>query len=519
MLPGRSSSTSDVLRIMRRWKWLIAPWPIIGVVVSWTIASRMPNRYQSETLILVVPQRVPQEYVKSTVTARIEDRLRTISQEILSRTRLEKIIDELKLYPDLRRQMPLEDVIVKARADVDIVIVRGDSFKLTYTYNEPRIAQQVTERLATWFIEDSMRDRESQAEGTSQFLEAQLEDARRRLIEQEKRLEQYRKAHSGSLPSQMASNLQVIQNTQLQIQQMVDGVNRDRDRRLVVDRMLADTTALLEAGVAPPGNAAVAINQLTPDRQLDAAQQQLKALEERLTAEHPDVQRARRRVTELSAKVAETAPAGQPIRPSTVSAPELARQTELARLRAERESLDRQIAQKIAEEQTLRRKMEQYQARVDEAPTRESELTELTRDYSTLQTAYQQLLAKKEDSRIATNLEHRQIGEQFRILDPARVPERPYSPNRPMINVIGGLAGLVFGVGLVVAIQFSDRTFRTETDIVQSLALPVLALVAAVDSPLDVSRRRRRRRRFVLSAAALVVLAVGAGVIFWTMRS
>src|SRR5687768_8220247 len=113
MLPGRVYSPADVLGTLWRWKWLIVPWPILGLAAAWTFSSRLPDRYRSETVILVVPQRVPESYVRSTVTMRIEDRLRTISQEILSRTRLETIVNEFSLYPDLRQEIPLEDVIAR----------------------------------------------------------------------------------------------------------------------------------------------------------------------------------------------------------------------------------------------------------------------------------------------------------------------------------------------------------------------------------------------------------------------
>ena len=244
MLPGRVYNPASIAALLWRRKWLVVLPVVLGASAASLYSARLPNQYQAETLILVVPQRVPESFVRATVTMRIEDRLRTISQQILSRTRLEQIIQEFNLYPELRQTRPLDDVVAYMRDMVHISIVRGDSFRLSYTYTEPTATMRVTDRLARDFIVDNTRERQSQAEGTSQFLEAQLEDARRRLIEQEKRLENYRRIHAGELPSQLPSNMQAIQNAQLQLQALHDSVSRDRDRRVVVDRLLADLSII-----------------------------------------------------------------------------------------------------------------------------------------------------------------------------------------------------------------------------------------------------------------------------------
>src|SRR5207245_4937440 len=187
--------------------------------------------YRSETLILVVPQRVPVAYVKSTVTARIEDRLQSISQQILSRTRLERIIQDFNLYERERRTGIMEDLVERMRKDIEVQIVKGDAFRVAFTADSRRTAMKVTERLASLFIDESLRDREVLAEGTNQFLEAQLEDARRQLIDNEKKLEDYRRLHAGELPKQQESNLQGLHNIEMQLQALVDSLHRDRDAR------------------------------------------------------------------------------------------------------------------------------------------------------------------------------------------------------------------------------------------------------------------------------------------------
>jgi polysaccharide chain length determinant protein (PEP-CTERM system associated) len=512
MLPGKKYTPEDILLILRRRFWLLVlPFAVVSATTA-VIARRLPNLYRSETVILVVPQRVPENYVKSTVTTRIEDRLNSISQQILSRTRLERVIQDFNLYEQERRTGIMEDIIERMRtSEIHVQVVRGDAFRVSYIGAEPRTVMKVTERLASLFIDENLRDREVLAEGTNQFLESQLEDARRRLIEQEKKLEAYRRQHAGELPEQLDSNLQAVQNTQFQLQSLMESLNRDRDRRLNLERQLEEaSTPLPEPVQAVAATTNDAQEPRTAAAQLEQARAQLRSLEMRFKPEHPDIGILRRRIRDLEQK-AEAEALKSPVTTGPSPAA-IARQQRVAALRGELEQLDRQIAQKLDEEKRLRATSGAYQARAEAAPTRETELVELTRDYTTLQTMYTNLLAKREESRIAANLERRQIGETFKLLDPARVPERPFSPNRQLINLTGMLAGLVLGLGWVALLEYRDSTFKTDDEVTRVLAVPVLAVVPLMQS--DAERRRRFRRRIIVGVglgstvtACLAVLA------------
>jgi len=479
------------------------------------VESLLPDRYKSDTLILVVPQQVPESYVRSTVTTRIEDRLQSIAQQILSRTRLERIIQDFNLYEKERRAGIMEDVVEGMRRDISIQVVKGDAFRVTYSGNEPRTVMRVTERLASLFIEENLHDREVLADGTNQFLEAQLEDARRQVIEQEHKIEEYRKRFSGQLPSQLDSNLQVIQNTQLQIQAHVESLNRDRDRELLVQREISGlegqapvldngtTTVSLPDGVIQGGSIS---------QQLAVAKSALAALERRYKPDHPDVVRMKRLISDYEAKVGGPEDVARPLSPT-----EVARQKRLDDLKAENEQLDRQIAYKQSEEQRLRGVVTDYQKRVDIVPTRESELTELTRDYNTLQEMYSGLLAKKEESKIAANLERRQIGEQFKLLDPARLAEKPFSPNRIAINLAGMGGGIALGLLLIAILEYRSASFSSDEDVMTVLSLPVLATVPFMQSQAE--KRKARWRRVTLNVGlATTVVACLAVVVYTFVR-
>jgi polysaccharide chain length determinant protein (PEP-CTERM system associated) len=484
VLPGRIYGPEEIVRILWRSKWLILMPFVVCASVTALVTDRLPNRYRSDTLILVVPQRVPESYVRSTVSGSIEDRLQSLRHQILSRSRLERIILDLNLYQEERGGKPFEALVAQMRAAVKVDTVRDDAFTVGYIAHDPRIAQAVTERLASLFIEENLRDREMLAVGTSEFLQTQLDDARKRLVEQEKKLEAYRLAHAGEMPSQAASNLQGLQNAQSELRTVADSIQRHRDRQGNIERELSElltgemTDVPVESAPAPK----------TVADQLEEARAKLKELQVRLTAAHPDVVRQQRTVaqlTELAAIEAQRPAPPAPAPAPTRSAAQIARDRRIRDLRAQAEVVKREIAFWQMEEQRVRQQLAEYQARLEAIPVRESEMTELTRDYETLQELYRTLLAKREDSKIAANLERRQVGEQFRILDPARVPEQPYSPNRLLLNVAGAVLGLALGMGFVALREYLDVSFRNEDEIRTHLSLPVIARIP------DISPRRK----------------------------
>jgi len=513
VLPGKTYAPEDFVRIASRHKWaIILPFVIIAVSTI-VVAHYLPNRYRSETVILVVPQQVPESYVRSTVTSRIEDRLQSISQQILSRTRLERIIQDFNLYERERQMGIMEDVVERMRTrDIRVDTLKGDAFRIAFIGDNPITVMRVTDRLASHFIDENLRDREILAQGTSQFLTVQLEDARRRLIEQEKKLEEYRLRHSGELPSQAAGNLQQVQNLQVQVQNVVESLNRDVDRKLIIERALADLKATdaqtVASAAATPGD-----NSDQPVTvQLAAAEKYLSELQLRLTPEHPDVIRLKRKITGLKQR-AEAESLAAPLSPESAAprtpAQILQRNRERA-LQLEMESLDRQIASKRAEEQRLRGLAAAYQARIEAVPARETELSELTRDHATVQKMYTDLLAKNEESKIAANLERRQIGEQFKILDSARPAEKPFSPNRLLINIAGAVGGLVFGFAFAAFLEYRDASFRSQDEVTAVLSLPVLAQIPLIATPDELQQYRRRRRIIAAAAVSAAVVVTAA---------
>lgn len=515
----RITTLRDIAALAAKKRWLLLIPFAIGLAAAPVLARFAPERYRSEALLLVIPQQVPTDYVTPTMTQPIEERLPAITDQILSRSRLEQIIQQLDLYPAERAREVMEDVVQRMRLDIGTSAVGKDvnSFRVSYVSDNADKAQRVTERLASLYIEQNIKDRENQADSTSQFLTAQLEEAKKRLIEQEKKLEEYRKSHSGQLPSQLQGNLQAMQTASMQVQSLNESMNRAQERRLLIERQIADTQAV---PVPAPMATLEAPAPLSTAQQLELARARLAQVLQRYTPSHPEVASLERTIADLVSKLESETPVGGAIEPKKpVTAAEAAAQKRILDLQAELAVIDYQVTANRAEAARLAKMMAEYQAKIDVVPTRESELVELTRDYSTMQAAYTNLLVKREDAMLASNLERRQIGEQFKLLDTASRPERPYNQlQRLGIISSGAIAGLVGGLLIVGLLEYRDSSFRSEEEAIRTLSVPVLALIPVMSSERE-TRVATRRARMIDAGGVALVLAAVIVVVVWRLQS
>jgi polysaccharide chain length determinant protein (PEP-CTERM system associated) len=538
MMPGRNYTPATIRWIVRNRKFLlIGPMLVFGVLAM-AFTYLMKDEYRAQTLILVVPQRVPEKYVGPAVAETIEQRLQSISPQIMSESRLERIIAELDLYPSKRgKRGGMEEIVAEMRGDISVEIMRGDLFRVTYSGSNPYKVMQVTQRLASLFVEENLKDREQLAVGTNRFLESQLDNTRRALEEQERKVQEYRQTHAGELPSQVGANLQVLQSTSFQYQTGEETLSRDRDRRLELERTLTELMNQSDQAkpaaargaeppvpTPPPAPEATATQtdtlpsepprvQPTADlatnlQNLTVLQRYLATLQTRFKPEHPDVLRTKRMIAELQKAIGSgrSGARGDDVLASSDPAA-VVRNARISQVRAQIDNIDREISRKTAEQERLKLQMQLLQRRVENEPTRESELISLTRDYDTSKATYQSLLARREESGIAADLERQQVGQQFKTLDPARLPEKPYGPNRQRINLIAAGVGLVLGIGLTVLLEVRDQSFRNSIEVVPVLSLPVLASVPAIMTRTE----RLRARRLVLAMMTIFFTILGSG--------
>jgi protein tyrosine kinase modulator len=525
MLPGKKLTPDDFLSMVKRRFWLlILPFAIVSAGTA-AVARKLPDRYRSEAVILVVPQQVPESYVKPAATSRLEERLATITNQILSRTQLEKTIEKFNLYPDERQTGIMEDVVERMRTrDIAVKpVAKGDAFRVTYFGASRTTVQKVAEDLAGAFIQASIQDQQQLVDSTTQFLEGTLEDARRKLIDSEQKLQQYKRLHTGELPEQLDANLQNLRQAMERVNSIDQTVNANRNQRLILEQKLRELeseptkSAAAEAGAAVIVQAGVVAGGSFA-QQLAVAHQQIAALKATgKTDLHPEVKAWNNLIASV-ARQAEAEALERPLSTSdgrpTVPPAELLRQKQASDTKGQIDELDRQIAANQAESNRLMALGAELRKRIDAAPTRQSEMTELTRDYTTLQGSWAKLRAQREDAGIASALQSRQIGAQYRLLDPARIPSRPSSPDRIGINMGGMVAGFALGLALVLLVEYRDSSFKTDDEVTGLLSLPVLAVVPLMQS--DEERRRTRRRRWVVGLGLGSTVAGCMAVLIYT---
>lgn len=484
MIGHRELTLEDYLVILkRRWRVFIIP-GVLGPLVAIGISYLLPEKYISQTLVLVEQQKVPESFVKSVVTDELNDRLGTMREQILSRTRLQPIIERFGLYKKDVGKVAMEDLVDRLRKAIEVTPVRPvvrarndtlPGFFIGVTASEARTAQQICAEVTSMFMEENLKVREQRAQGTTDFLQKQLAEAKQKLDEQDQRLAAFKQRHVGQLPGQEQTNINLLTGFNTQLAAVTQSLSRAQQDKTYMESLLAQQVAAwnaMKAGTNPE----------TLEDQLAKQKNELVTLEARYTRDHPDVIKARNDVAQLEKKIQEAKNApGQ----GTGAEPRgaLNEPPQITQLRNQTHQAEVTIKENTREQQRLQETIKIYQARIQLSPIVEQEYKELTRDYETALAFYNDLLSKRNQSEMATDLERRQQGEQFRVMDPPNLPERPSFPNRPMFAGIGLGAGLGLGLALTMVLEMRDKSLRTERDIELFLELPTLALMPMVDSP------------------------------------
>lgn len=511
---GRKKGTElERLRaIWSRRKWLAILVFLVPFAAGTSAIVSLPNLYRSTATVLVERQQVPEAFVRSTVTSELETRLQTISQEVLSRTRLEELIERFKLYGDLRASVPSEEVVERMRHDIQLEIrsagARGReattvAFALSYKGHDPKAVALVTNALASFYVEENLKARERQASGTTQFLKAQIGEAKKRLDEQERLVSDFRRRYLGELPQQMQANLATLDALGAQLRVNSDNQVRAAERREVLAAQLAEATSLNQA-LGAAGGAPVPES---PSAHLVRLRQELTAARARYTEAHPTVAQLRDEIASVEAELAKVKPSPDGQTPPAELA---AASPYVLRLREGLHAVQAEVKILKAEEQRLRGALAAYQTRVENTPRREQEFHDLTRDYEATKELHQSLTKRYEEAQLAESMEARQKGEQFRLLDPAVPRESPAAPNRPRLLLLLLVLSLGAAAGAAMLAEMVDTSFRSAKELRAFTGLPILARIPWIVTEAD---RRRRQLRFRLAATAAVLglaLVVGA---------
>lgn len=537
----------SIARAIWKGKYLALGVTSVVCLLTYAIVKRIPGMYQAEALVLVDSQKIPRDFVPSTVRVSVEERLGTISRQILSAERLKKLIEEVNLYPLSGNGVP-DSLVDEMRRHIHITLDRGYSggltaFRVGFTGSNPRVVADVANRLAAFFVEENLKEREIQAEGTAEFIEVQLKEAKKKLDELETRVTQYKMRHSGELPQQQNALLGALGRLQAELQANSNAIERARQNKVVLESSLDLAEATLasltrnwenarraaeqaaqsapEAGRQAP--VVIAAPQPETNPEIAKLEAQLAELRLRYSEEHPDVRRTRSRLEKLlemeAAKpvVAKLEPTPAPARNAEPAKPRpvvLREPAELAQARDRVQTLKAQIAAVAAElrtreadEQRLRREMSNVQARIDRLPVREQEMGELLRDYEISKANYQGLLSKKLSADMATDLERRQKAERFTIVDPARPPAAPFKPNRRMMYLMGCGLGLMLGFAAAFGNELRKNLLLGEWELPAEVV--VLGSLPRIEVDFAGASMRTSRLRWAWWSVALLVAITG----------
>lgn len=454
MLNDRSAL--EIARLVwKRRGWMILP-VIAGLGVGLLAAKLVSPIYRASTAILVESPRVPAHYVETTVTMSLQDRLQTIEQEITSRGNLERILNEMNLYPELVAEGAMERALRRMQRALTVEVRGNRIFRVYFGARDPQLAADTANRIAQLFIQENLRIREQQAQSTSAFLEQELGDVQGRLEEQEARVARFTIRNEGSLPEQRDSNLASLAHAQTRLNMNLEATEGAEMRRALLQREAA-------AGLGP--------SETGPNARRRAVEIELARLQALYTERHPDVVRLKNELANLEQQgVAAGEQARE--RPSAVLDPVL---------QSEIDAVDMDIQRLDVERQRLLAEIESYQGRLTRTPRVEQELLILTRDYDNINESYHSLLEKRLDSRLAENLEKKRQSEQFRILEGALPPKNPSFPKPLLFLFVGAAAGGLVGLGLVLLREETDTTFLDKEMLQEAFpAVEVLAVLPLV---------------------------------------
>jgi polysaccharide chain length determinant protein (PEP-CTERM system associated) len=499
------------------------PWLAAATFLFWgagiTLSLVLPSKFRSETVVLIEQPKVLPQYVAPNVSIDLQQRMQSLSQQILSRTRLVKIMDTFHLYGKRPGEAATEVMVQRMRNDITIDLIKsgghGDdlsAFKVAFSASRPDLAQQVAGQITSLFIEENLHNEQQLSEDTTAFLENQLNEARMDLERQEQLLGEFRSKHIGELPEQLTSNVQILSGLQARLQAATVALHQAEQQGLYLASMIGQSRAVHQDAHqdTPDEESVISSPNTSLDDQIDKMKADLADLSTRYTPEHPDVVRLKQQIANAEALQRQTEAAKPPGKKTGFSTKRAASRGDqtisaVAQLQSQFKANELEISNRKQEVKALENEIEQYQARLNATPIREQELADISRNHEQSRMNYESLLAKMQQSVMATDLTKRQQGEQFRILDPPSLPQKRYWPNSLQFALLGLVGGFVTGLSGILLKETVDPRVNSEEDLRRWITTTVIATVPPL---LTAAERRSKTRRRLLGIAAGTALAV-----------
>jgi succinoglycan biosynthesis transport protein ExoP len=528
----------DYVDIVRRHRsWIFGP-TLAALVIAVVVAYLWPDTYVSTATIRIIPPQVPQSLVQSNLNMSMSARLASMEEVILSRATLTNIITTFGLYKKELASKPMDDVVEQMRTkDIKIVQVQdaqsrdGDqgatatAFQVSFSYENRFQAQKVTNELVSRFITENLRNRTDESAGTTQFLNSEVEAAKKRLDEAEQRMSDFRAKNMGRLPDQMQANMQALNGLQVELTSVNASISRVTQDKLLLEnqiKILKDQLKTIQDSAAQSEGTTAKNDKLADlDRQIASLETNLTALRQRYKETYPDVQTAEKLLADarqnraqlLKEQAAAPAPVHKITNPQTLREAQTVTAS-IERAQAQLAAKDLEMQQYQKDLARIDEAIKNYQTRIESAPIGEKEYGQLLADVELARREYADLNMKYASSRIATNLENRRQGETLELLDPASLPQTPTQPKRYIIVGSGLGFGLLIGLIIAGVREIKDSSLKNLKDVRAYTQLAILGSVPLLENDLVV-RRRRRLGWLAWSTACLVSILIMSGSILY----
>ena len=497
----------------RKW-WILGPL-FFGWLLVFISAWILPTTYTSESVILVEQPKVPKTLVEPNVEVDLSERVQAMTQQVLSRTRLLNLIENLKLYP--RFSSSPDDQVRQMREDIHLELVQSPAagsrnqgelvaFKIDYDAPNPVVAQQVNAKLATFFIDENVRASQEQSEATTLFLSAQTRQAAQSLSDQEAKLHAFEAQHEGSLPQELQSNMEILKGMQAQLQSALAARERGLQQQAYLNSLLNQYQSMGAESLAgaPPA----------VDNQLEGARAALAQLRAKYTDDHPDIKALKDNIARLEKlKKDMGSEAKENLESNSATPAQVAAMTPLMQVQSELKANKLELQALEGKIQQLQAVVQQYGQRLSETPAVEAQMSTIMRDYEGTKKAYEDLMTKTGGSALATSLERQQQGAQFRVIDPPSLPDKPSFPDRFKFSLSGLAVGIVLAVVFGAGLEFIDDRIRTEQDLVEATPVPVLVEIPPLPTQAEI-RRARWDPWIAAAATLLVIILIPMGIVY-----
>ncbi len=492
MSENRELTMDDYLAMLqRRLKVILIPVllaPLGGFMISYVFSPK----YTSQATVLVEGQKVPDSYVMPVITSDFTQRVQTLSQEVVSPSRLRPVIrslalvkpdEEGELISNIQQNMTVEPVITSMSAAAAASPGAKKSkpsamneplpgFTVNYSDRNAIRAQKICNAMTSLIVDENLRSRSEVAQSTTEFLGRQLEDAKRAVDDQDAKLAAFKKQYMGQLPGDVDNNMRMLMSLNSQLDATTQTLSRAQQDKAYTESMLAQQTATWKSSLS-------STNPQTLEQGLTQLQAQLLQLQARYTDDHPDVIKTKADIAEIEKKLKEVNAAAAASASTTDSSDKASASEppEIRQLRLQIHQYQSVIEQATVDQKRLQKEIGVYQSRTAMSPGVEEQYKLLTRDNDNAQAFYKDLLTKKSSAELGTSMENQQEGEQMHIIATAGLPTDPSFPNRPILAAGGLGVGLALGLVIAMWLEFSDKSIRTEKDAAAVLDLPLLISV------------------------------------------